>query len=166
MVVVNGLKAVREVLLTCGEDTADRPEMPIFQQNGYGPKAKDVSAGVVFAPYGPEWREQRRFFVSTLRNFGLGRKSLEQWVTEEAGHLCDAFSDQAGSPVSPYMLLNKAACNVIASLVYAHRFDYGDPYFIKMLKRMEDSMGETTGLLPEVGGSGEPADAMLCRPSS
>ncbi|XP_060244960.1 cytochrome P450 2D3-like [Meriones unguiculatus] len=146
MVVVNGLKAVKEVLVTCGEDTADRPELPIFQQNGYGPKAK----GVVFAPYGPEWREQRRFSVSTLRNFGLGRKSLEQWVTEEAGHLCDAFSDHAGSPVSPYKLLNKAVCNVIASLIYAHRFDYGDPYFIKMLKIMEDSMEESKGLLPEV----------------
>ena len=55
-----------------------------------------MSAGVVLAPYGPEWREQRRFSVSTLRNFGLGKKSLEEWVTKEAGHLCDAFSAQAG----------------------------------------------------------------------
>ncbi|XP_029403952.1 cytochrome P450 2D10 isoform X3 [Mus pahari] len=92
VVVISGLKAVREVLVTCGEDTADRPEMPILQHRGYGQKAK----GVVLAPYGPEWREQRRFSVSTLRNFGLGKKSLEQWVTEEAGHLCNAFTAQAG----------------------------------------------------------------------
>lgn len=56
----------------------------------------DVSAGVVLASYGPEWREQRRFSVSTLRNFGVGKKSLEEWVTKEAGHLCDAFAAQAG----------------------------------------------------------------------
>ncbi|XP_021010870.1 cytochrome P450 2D3 [Mus caroli] len=146
VVVISGLKAVREVLVTCGEDTADRPEMPIFQHLGYGEKAK----GVVFAPYGPEWQEQRRFSVSTLRNLGLGKKSLEQWVTEEAGHLCDAFTAQAGAPLDPYTLLNKAVCNVIASLIYARRFEYGDPDFIKMLKILKENMGENTGLFPEV----------------
>ncbi|MXQ92388.1 hypothetical protein E5288_WYG001059 [Bos mutus] len=42
------------------------------------------------------WRERPRFSLSTLRNFGLGKKSLEQWVTEEASCLCTAFANQAG----------------------------------------------------------------------
>jgi hypothetical protein len=53
-------------------------------------------SGVVMAPYEASWKEQRRFSVSTLRNFGLGKKSLEQWVIEEADCLCAAFTDQAG----------------------------------------------------------------------
>ncbi|XP_049984211.1 cytochrome P450 2D3-like isoform X1 [Alexandromys fortis] len=145
-VVINGLKAVHEALVTCGEDTSDRPPMPIFEHMGYGPKAK----GVAFAPYGPEWREQRRFSVSTMRNFGLGKKSLEQWVTDEAGHLCDAFADQAGQPLNPHRLLNKASCNVISSLIYARRIEYGDAHFTNMLKTLDDNMGENTGLIPEV----------------
>ena len=52
--------------------------------------------GVILARYGDAWREQLRFSLSTLRNFGLGKKSLEQWVTEEASCLCAAFADQAG----------------------------------------------------------------------
>lgn len=52
--------------------------------------------GVILARYGREWREQRRFSLSALRNFGLGKKSLEQWVTEEASSLCDAFADYTG----------------------------------------------------------------------
>lgn len=40
MVIVNRLMAVQEVLVTCGENTADRPEMPIFPHLGYGQKAK------------------------------------------------------------------------------------------------------------------------------
>ena len=56
----------------------------------------DVPTGVALASYGPEWREQRRFSVSTLRNFGVGKKSLEEWVIKEASHLCDAFMAQAG----------------------------------------------------------------------
>ncbi|KAK7797729.1 hypothetical protein U0070_019201, partial [Myodes glareolus] len=38
--VINGLKAVREVLVTCGEDTADHPPMPVYGFLGYGPKGK------------------------------------------------------------------------------------------------------------------------------
>lgn len=52
--------------------------------------------GVILAPYGHAWREQRRFSLSTLRNFGVGKKSLEQWVTEEASCLCAAFAAQDG----------------------------------------------------------------------
>lgn len=55
--------------------------------------------GVILARYGNAWREQRRFSLSTLRNFGLGKKSLEQWVTEEASFLCATFADQAGERV-------------------------------------------------------------------
>ncbi|XP_052603438.1 cytochrome P450 2D20-like [Peromyscus californicus insignis] len=146
MIVINGLKAVREVLVNCGEDTADRPPIPIFQHLGLKPR----SQGIVFAPYGPEWREQRRFSVSTLRNFGLGKKSLEQWVTEEAGHLCDAFADQAGQPFNPRTMLNKATCNVISSLIFAHRFEYEDPYLSRMLKLLEKALADAFGFFPEV----------------
>ncbi|XP_052603448.1 cytochrome P450 2D20-like isoform X1 [Peromyscus californicus insignis] len=145
VVVVNGLKAVREVLVNCGEDTSDRPPMPIYNHLGYGHKSK----GVVFAPYGPEWREQRRFSVSTMRDFGLGKKSLEQWVTEEAGHLCDALAKDAGHPVNPITLLNKGVCNVISSLIYAHRFEYEDPFLNKLLKILQEGFGEDFGFIAE-----------------
>ncbi|XP_031247029.1 cytochrome P450 2D10-like [Mastomys coucha] len=146
MVVINGLKAMQKVLVTCGEDTADRPPVPIFEYLGLKPG----SQGVVLAPYGPEWQEQRRFSVSTLRNFGLGKKSLEQWVTKEAGHLCDAFTDQGGQSFNPSTLLNKAVCNVISSLIFARRFEYEDPYLIRILKIQEESLTEVTGFIPEV----------------
>ncbi|XP_049984165.1 cytochrome P450 2D10 [Alexandromys fortis] len=146
VVVINGLKAVREVLVTYGEDTADRPSIPVFEYLGFKPR----SQGVVLASYGPEWREQRRFSVSTLRNFGLGKKSLEQWVTEEAGHLCDAFADQAGCPFNPSTFLNKSVCNVIASLIFARRFEYEDPDFTRMLKLIGESLKEVSGIIPEV----------------
>ncbi|XP_031206394.1 cytochrome P450 2D1-like isoform X1 [Mastomys coucha] len=146
MVVINGLKAMQKVLVTFGEDTSDRPPVPIFEYLG----SKPGSQGVILAPYGPEWREQRRFSVSTLRNFGLGKKSLEQWVTKEAGHLCDAFAAQAGQSINPSTLLNKAVCNVIASLIFARRFEYEDPYLIRMLKILEESMTEVAGFIPGV----------------
>ncbi|XP_077024761.1 cytochrome P450 2D17-like [Tamandua tetradactyla] len=146
VVVLNGLPAVREALLQRGEDTSDRPPMPIYEHLGYKPSAQ----GVVLARYGPAWREQRRFSLSTLRNFGLGKKSLEQWVTEEAGSLCAAFADHAGRPFSPNKLLNQAVCNVIASLTHGRRFEYSDPTFLKLLGLVEGAIKEDTGFLREV----------------
>ncbi|XP_029403951.1 cytochrome P450 2D3 isoform X2 [Mus pahari] len=136
VVVISGLKAVREVLVTCGEDTADRPEMPILQHRGYGQKAK----GVVLAPYGPEWREQRRFSVSTLRNFGLGKKSLEQWVTEEAGHLCNAFTAQAGSRKAYHILRLLQVLNTFPILLHipglADKVFPGQKTFFTMVNKL------------------------------
>lgn len=146
MVVINGLEAVREALVYHSEDTADRPPVPIYELLGLGPH----SEGVILARYGKEWREQRRFSVSTLRNFGLGKKSLELWVTEEATCLCAAFADQAGSPFSPTDLLNKAVSNVISSLIYGRRFEYKDPRLRKLLDVMEDAVKEEAGLLRQV----------------
>uniref|UniRef100_A0A2K6DNA9 Cytochrome P450 n=1 Tax=Macaca nemestrina TaxID=9545 RepID=A0A2K6DNA9_MACNE len=146
VVVLNGLAAVREALVTCGEDTADRPPVPIYQVLGIGPR----SQGVFLARYGPAWREQRRFSVSTLRNLGLGKKSLELWVTEEAACLCAAFADQAGCPFRPNGLLDKAASNVIASLTCGCRFEYDDPRFLRLLNLAQEGLKEESGFLREV----------------
>ncbi|XP_004438004.1 PREDICTED: cytochrome P450 2D14-like [Ceratotherium simum simum] len=145
-VVLNGPAAMREALVDRGEDTSDRPPAAAYEHLGYGPHAE----GVILARYGGAWREQRRFSVSTLRNFGLGKKSLEQWVTEEASCLCAAFADQAGRPFSPNALLNKAVSNVISSLTFGRRFEYNDPRFLELLDLAEKGVQEESGFLRKV----------------
>ncbi|XP_039092048.1 cytochrome P450 2D15 [Hyaena hyaena] len=145
VVVLNGLEAMREALVYHSEDTADRPPMPIYEHLGFGPR----SQGVFLARYGRAWREQRRFCLSTLRNFGLGKKSLEQWVTEEATCLCADFAKHAGRPLSPSTLLNKAVSNVIASLTYGRRFEYDDPRLHRLMVLMQQGLEEESGLLRE-----------------
>ncbi|KAI4545821.1 hypothetical protein MG293_002376 [Ovis ammon polii] len=165
VVVLNGLAAVREALVDCNQDTSDRPPPAVYQHVGYGPRAEGKwrgqatslqaeagsrTFGVILARYGKAWREQRRFSLSTLRNFGLGKKSLEQWVTEEASCLCAAFADQAGLPFSPKDLLHKAVSNVIASLTFGCRFEYNDPRIFKLLDKLEDLLKEESGLVRQV----------------
>ncbi|XP_029425036.1 cytochrome P450 2D20-like isoform X1 [Nannospalax galili] len=46
--------------------------------------------------------------------------------------------------------LNKALCNVIASLICGPHFEHEDCYFIKLLKTMSESLGEDTSFIAEV----------------
>lgn len=63
-------------------------------------------------------------------------------------------------------MLNKALCNVIASLIFARRFEYEDPYLIRMVKLVEESLTEVSGFIPEVRDSGQPTEPLVCGPSS
>ncbi|NXH32351.1 CP2D3 protein, partial [Myiagra hebetior] len=146
MVVLNGYKAVKEALVHKSEDFADRPDFPIYEHVGYGKN----SAGIAIARYGHVWKELRRFTLSTLRNFGMGKKSLEERVVEEAGFLCSAIKSEEGKSFDIHILLNNAVCNVICTIAFGDRFDYGDETFKKLSELVQIALHEETGFLPEL----------------
>uniref|UniRef100_A0A8C8VES7 Uncharacterized protein n=1 Tax=Pelusios castaneus TaxID=367368 RepID=A0A8C8VES7_9SAUR len=146
VVVLNGFKTVKEALIQKSEDFADRPYFPIYKHLGYGENAE----GVVVARYGWAWKEQRRFAFSTLKNLGMGKKSLEHRVTEEAGFLCSVICSKEGHPFDPHFLINNAVSNVICSLVYGERFDYDNKKFQMLLRLHEKALNEESGLLPQL----------------
>uniref|UniRef100_A0A5F8GAI5 Cytochrome P450 n=1 Tax=Monodelphis domestica TaxID=13616 RepID=A0A5F8GAI5_MONDO len=143
-VVLSRPDAVREALVHRSEDTAGRPPSLVYSHLGFGPKC------VVLAQYGEAWKEQRRFSLTTLRNLGLGKQSLERWVTAEADFLCSAFAAREGRAFDPSHLLTCSVTNVISSLTYANRFDYEDRKLQRLLELLERSLKEDVGLLREL----------------
>ncbi|NWR87050.1 CP2DH protein, partial [Furnarius figulus] len=163
LVVLNGYKTVKEALVR-SDDFADRPYYPIYEHLGYGEKSEGKSLenrhsslalaqaglGIVFARYGHVWKEIRKFTLSTLRNFGMGKKSLEERVVEEAGFLCSAIKSEEGRSFDIHFPVNKAVCNVICTIVFGERFNYNDETFNKLLHLFENSLKEETGLFPQL----------------
>ncbi|XP_029446009.1 LOW QUALITY PROTEIN: cytochrome P450 2D15-like [Rhinatrema bivittatum] len=146
LVVLNGFEVIKEALVNKSEDIADRPRLPLYEHMGI----RDNTAGLVLARYGRAWKDLRRFSLSTLRNFGMGKKTLEERIIEEASFLSSAFESEEGRPFDPHFIINNAVSNVICSVTFGDRFEYNDRKFLKLLHLFEESMELGTGFLPQV----------------
>nr|XP_033785240.1 cytochrome P450 2D17-like isoform X1 [Geotrypetes seraphini] len=143
VVVLNGFEVMKEMLIKRSEDIADRPPIPFYSKIG-------MDQGVVMMKYGHAWRDLRRFSISTLRNFGLGKKSLEERVIEEAAYLCSVFESKEGQPFDAHYIMQNATSNVIASMMFGDRFEYDDKKFQKLLYFLDENMKLGKGLLPQI----------------
>ncbi|XP_007533755.1 cytochrome P450 2E1 isoform X1 [Erinaceus europaeus] len=134
VVVIHGYKAVREVLLNYKNEFSGRGEIFAFQEH------KD--RGVIFNN-GPTWRDTRRFALTTLRDYGMGKEGNEQRIQKEAHFLLDALRKTQGQPFDPTFLIGCGPCNVIADILFRKHFDYDD----KMCQRMMHLFNENFYLL-------------------
>ncbi|NXJ58375.1 CP2C8 protein, partial [Spizaetus tyrannus] len=117
-VVVFGYEVVREVLLSRGDEFTDRGRFPLTEKYN-----KDLG---IFMSNGEMWAQTRRFTLTTLRDFGMGKRSVEEWVQEEMGLLLQELAQTKGQPFNPAMLLSAAVGNTICRILFGERFGYGD----------------------------------------
>ncbi|XP_039591019.1 cytochrome P450 2J2-like isoform X2 [Polypterus senegalus] len=121
---------MKEAFVQNGDIYVDRPSFPLLADltNHLG----------ILASNGHQWREQRRFALSTLKYFGVGKKTLENAITEESRHLNENVKEKNGNPFDPEYLLHNAISNIICSLVFGHRFEYTDSRFQELLRLLEE----------------------------
>ncbi|KAG2468927.1 CP2G1 protein, partial [Polypterus senegalus] len=125
VVVLVGHEVVHEALVQQGDAFSGRAATPLFM------KITDSSG---LAMTNEEcWKELRRFSMTTLRNFGVGKRSIEECIQEEAESLVKEFQKCEGSPCDPMYFLSTAVCNVICSVVCGKRFEYQDQNFIGLV---------------------------------
>ncbi|XP_065276794.1 cytochrome P450 2G1-like isoform X3 [Emys orbicularis] len=134
IVVLCGHEAVKEALVDQAEEFSGRAHIPTVEKNFHG-------FGVVFAN-GERWRQLRRFSLTVLRNFGMGKKSIEERIQEEAQFLLESFRNTKAEPFDPTFFLSRAVSNVICSIVFGDRFDYEDKEFLSLLQMMNESFRE------------------------
>ncbi|XP_038182408.1 cytochrome P450 2C26-like isoform X3 [Arvicola amphibius] len=131
-VVLHGYKALKEAFIDYGDEFAGRGNFPIAEKIGKG-------HGIVFSS-GKTWKEMRRFSLMTLRNFGMGKRSIEDRVQEEARCLVEELRKSNGSPCDPTFILGCAPCNVICSIIFQNRFDYNDQEFLNFMNVLNENV--------------------------
>nr|XP_056701793.1 cytochrome P450 2G1-like isoform X2 [Euleptes europaea] len=145
VVVLYGYEAVKEALVDHSEEFSGRGHLATVDDfvQGYG---------IAFAN-GERWRQLRRFTLSTLRNFGMGSRSIEERIQEEACFLVEEFRKTNGSPFDPTFFLSRSVSNIICSIVFGQRFDYKDKDFLTLLAKINENfvgMSATGGQLYEM----------------
>ncbi|XP_073442612.1 cytochrome P450 2C5-like [Dendrobates tinctorius] len=125
MVVLCGYDVVKEALVNHAEYFSDRPNWPAFTDysKGYG----------IALSNGHHWKAMKKFTLSTLRDFGVGKRIMEDKINEEANCLVQTFKSYKGEPFDNAMILNTAFCNIIVSILFGYRFDSDDPELERLL---------------------------------
>ncbi|XP_051018603.1 cytochrome P450 2A1 [Acomys russatus] len=128
VVVLYGYNAVKEALVDQAEEFSGRGEQATYNTlfKGYG---------VTFSN-GERAKHLRRFTIATLRDFGVGKRGVEERIQEEAGCLIKMLQTTRGAPIDPTFYLSKTASNVISSIIFGDRFGFEDTEFLSLLRMM------------------------------
>ncbi|XP_072035537.1 cytochrome P450 2J4-like [Amphiura filiformis] len=123
VVVLNTYEAIKEAFqnpLLC-----DRPRNILAEE-------LNVTPGVASAS-GESWKQQRRYSLSTLRGFGVGKRTFEEQISHETKSLLDKLRKREKQPFDPQYLIGNAVSNVICSVVFGQRYEYTDEDFKELL---------------------------------
>uniref|UniRef100_A0A8C1K6E8 Cytochrome P450 2F2-like n=1 Tax=Cyprinus carpio TaxID=7962 RepID=A0A8C1K6E8_CYPCA len=120
-VFLNSFEVIKEALVTKAKDFSGRPQDCMTNH-------LTENKGVILADYGPHWKDHRRFALMTLRNFGLGKQSMEERILGEISHLVADLDKNAGGTVNPQNMFHNVASNIIGLVLFGSRFDYKNEF--------------------------------------
>ncbi|XP_060086921.1 cytochrome P450 2K6-like [Heteronotia binoei] len=131
MVILAGYKTVKEALVNQADAFADRPMVPVFEDFDHG-------HGIIFSN-GENWKVMRRFAISTLRDYGMGKKTIEDKIVEECHFLIQKFESFEGKPFETTTVMNAAVANIIVMILLGKRFEYEDPTILRLLNLVNEN---------------------------
>ncbi|KAM4042296.1 cytochrome P450 2C23-like [Anomaloglossus baeobatrachus] len=145
LVVLCGYDAVKEALINNAEEFAGRPlsAMGSKLSHGYG----------IISANGENWKVMRRFTLSTLRDYGMGKKGIEDKITEECDCLMQKFISFGGKPFNNQTIINAAVANIIVSILMDHRYEYDDPTVLKLMRLINENLSVADNIIVKLYNS-------------
>nr|XP_008115025.1 PREDICTED: LOW QUALITY PROTEIN: cytochrome P450 2K4 [Anolis carolinensis] len=132
MVVLTGYEMVKEALVNQADAFAERPIIPMFEEfsNGFG----------LTLSHGKNWKVMQRFTLSTLRDYGMGKRSIEDKIVEECSILTKKLESYKGKPLETTTVMNAAVASIIVSILLGRRYEYEDPIFRRLLELINQNV--------------------------
>ncbi|XP_044145594.1 cytochrome P450 2K4-like [Bufo gargarizans] len=131
-VILCGYETIKDALINNAEVFSDRPQNPLFTNS-----VKDH--GIVFSN-GENWKVMRRFTLSTLRDYGMGKKTIEDKIIEEAKCLVQKLKSYEGKPFGNFTSINAAVTNIIVAILLNKRFDYEDQTILRLIGLVNENI--------------------------
>ncbi|XP_078517172.1 cytochrome P450 2G1-like [Lissotriton helveticus] len=131
VIVLCGPEVLKQALIDQGDAFSGRGVIPVARV-----LFKDY--GIIFSN-GERWKQLRRFTLMTLRNFGMGKKSIEERIQEEAECLVTELKKTKGQPFDPTYFFSRTVSNIICSVVFGNRFEYEDKEFLALLRLINEN---------------------------
>ncbi|XP_060076084.1 cytochrome P450 2U1-like [Ylistrum balloti] len=121
VVVICGKDLINDAFIKQADSFSDRP-------NGMSGIKKKMEPGLIWSN-GHTWKVLRRFTVQSMRDFGLGKKILEERILEECNVVLREMANTESQPFSIRDLYRNAVSNVTHTIIFGKRCDYNDPEF-------------------------------------
>jgi cytochrome P450 len=86
--------------------------------------------GVSFSQ-GRYWKEQRRFLLRNLKDFGFGKLEMEDTLLDEVDKLCNEYSKLKGQPVCLDNTLNLSVVNALWAILTGEKLPLKDPKLLR-----------------------------------
>ncbi|XP_038054804.1 cytochrome P450 2J6-like [Patiria miniata] len=129
-----------------------------FQHPQLSDRPKNILTDVlkvdaVVVSNGEPWVEMRRFCLTVLRSFGVGKTSFEEKIGTEAEELMKEMAAFGGKPFNPKSFIGNAVANVICCVIFGKRYEYNDEEFKYLLDLLTQNAqlsggGGLIGFLP------------------
>ena len=120
VVVLNGVKAIKETIIEHSITFAGRPQLHTFKL------ANPQGNSLVLTDYSPKWRISRKISVSAIHNFVQNTDFLEEKLLQESQRLIDCFKQRNGKPVDALIILKRATGNIILNALFGVERSYDD----------------------------------------
>ncbi|XP_039220607.1 cytochrome P450 2C23-like [Crotalus tigris] len=128
MIVICGYEAVKDALVTHSKEFGGRPPVPNLDQvtKGYGLISEHA-----------KWKILRHFTLITLRNFGMGKRSMCERISEVAHCLVEKIATFEGQQFDIVLPIRAASSNVLCFVVFGNQLTYEGKTFSELLAILE-----------------------------
>ncbi|XP_014674274.1 PREDICTED: cytochrome P450 18a1-like [Priapulus caudatus] len=132
VVVVNDYELIKEAFKR--EEFSGRPDMFLFNVT-----SENRTRGVILTE-GAIWKYNRRFCLSSLRDMGMGRSSLESKILDEIDILLAAIEEKKQRAFDFSRLLDASIANVIGKVIFNQHFGYDDAEFTGVIASIQTNI--------------------------